>query len=423
MAKVHVIGAGLAGLSAALELAEPGISVSLYEAAQAAGGRCRSYYDARLDAIIDNGNHLLLSGNRAALAYLERIGTRGTLSGPAAPVLPFADLASGERWTLELGSFRAILGRGGGVPGIGPRDYLAALALIGAGPKTRIGDRLDDNTLGFRRLWRPMLVAGLNTEPRDASARLAWTLLTKTLARGAGACRPLIIQGGLSAAFVDPALTLLEARGTTVAFGRRLQGMQSDGDFIRVLMFGDDAVELARDDAVVLAVPPTSAADLIPGLKAPDAFSAILNIHFKTAPMADLPPMLGMLNSISEWLFSYPDRLSVTISAADRLLDMPREELAELVWMEICSVSGETHPLPVWQVIKERRATFLATPEQQARRPQARMQYRNLVLAGDWIDTGLPATIEGAIQSGVAAARLIRRIGSGKDQPRHEPAL
>ena len=103
----------------------------------------------------------------------------------------------------------------------------------------------------------------------------------------------------------------------------------------------------------------------------------------------------------------FPDRLSVTISGADRLLDVPREELAGTLWAEVAKVTRIEKPLPPWQIVKEKRATFAATVAENARRPGARTAYANLVLAGDWTATGLPATIEGAIRSGHRAAGLI----------------
>src|SRR3954452_13217015 len=98
---VHVVGAGLAGLAAAVRLASAGRSVQLHEAAAHAGGRCRSYFDAELGCRIDNGNHLLLAGNRGALDYLERIGALGTVEGPPDAVFPFVDAATEERWTVR----------------------------------------------------------------------------------------------------------------------------------------------------------------------------------------------------------------------------------------------------------------------------------------------------------------------------------
>jgi uncharacterized protein with NAD-binding domain and iron-sulfur cluster len=98
----------------------------------------------------------------------------------------------------------------------------------------------------------------------------------------------------------------------------------------------------------------------------------------------------------------------VTISCADRLLDVAREHLAEQIWQEVAAVTGLPAAMPLWQIVRERRATFAATPAQNARRPGARTRWSNLFLAGDWTQTGLPATIEGAIRSGYRAADLVR---------------
>ncbi|MGE5779598.1 MAG: FAD-dependent oxidoreductase, partial [Hyphomicrobiales bacterium] len=130
---VHVIGAGLAGLSAAVRLAGRGVSVIVHEAAGVAGGRCRSYHDPLLDMVIDNGNHLLLSGNHAALSYLETIGSRRGLVGPAAAEFAFIDLASGERWTLRINAGRLpwwIFDRRRRVPDTTARDYLSFARLL-----------------------------------------------------------------------------------------------------------------------------------------------------------------------------------------------------------------------------------------------------------------------------------------------------
>ncbi len=124
--------------------------------------------------------------------------------------------------------------------------------------------------------------------------------------------------------------------------------------------------------------------------------------------------MIGVIGGTVEWIFAFPDRLSVTISGADRLLDEPREALAQRLWAEVAQVHGlPPEPMPPWQIVRERRATFAATPEQDAKRPQPLTKWKNLILAGDWTQTGLPATIEGAIRSGFRAADLalqVRRV-------------
>ncbi|HEX8417012.1 MAG TPA: FAD-dependent oxidoreductase, partial [Methylobacterium sp.] len=215
--------------------------------------------------------------------------------------------------------------------------------------------------------------------------------------------------GGLSAAFVDPAVAYLETRGATLRFGRRLRSLGFGAGRIDRLEFSEATLDLAPGDAVVLALPPWVATDLVPGLAAPQSFRSIVNAHYAIRPPADAPLVLGVVNGLTEWLFAYPDRLSVTISGADRLLDVPREDLALKIWAELSTLTGLAPELPSWQIVKEKRATFAATPAEAARRASAVTSHDNLVLAGDWTATGLPSTIEGAIRSGTNAAHALLR--------------
>jgi hypothetical protein len=139
----------------------------------------------------------------------------------------------------------------------------------------------------------------------------------------------------------------------------------------------------------------------------PTKFRAIVNAHYKIDPPAGLAPLIGVIGGLTQWLFAFPGRLSVTISAADHLIDAPREELAARIWREVAEIAGIAAPMPAWQIVREKRATFAATPEEDAKRPDAATAWTNMSLAGDWTRTGLPATIEGAIRSGGKAARAI----------------
>jgi hypothetical protein len=217
----------------------------------------------------------------------------------------------------------------------------------------------------------------------------------------------------LSATLIAPALARLQQRGAAVHLDHQLRAIRFGAKRVDALDFGGETVALADDDAIVLAVPPYAAASLIRGLDVPTEFRAIVNAHFRVAPPAGQPPILGVLNGTVEWIFAFPGRLSVTISAGDRLIDTPREQLAKTIWAEVASATGLPPELPPWQIVRERRATFAATPAQDLKRPGAQTAWRNLVLAGDWTNTGLPATIEGAIRSGNRAAALV----AGQEQP------
>jgi squalene-associated FAD-dependent desaturase len=409
---VHIIGAGLAGLAAALKLTGRGEEVIVHEATAIAGGRCRSYHDASVGMVIDNGNHLLLSGNQAALDFLRDIGAADRLIGPATAEFPFVDLAGGQSWTLRFNDGRIpfwIFDAARRAPGTWFCDYLMLVRLLRPPPGKTVGEVVACEGPLYWRLVEPLLLAALNIEPPQGSAKLASAVIRETLAAGGRACRPLIAHDGLGPTLIEPALASLQQRGAELRLEHQLRAIRFGTSRVDALDFGGETIALAAEDAVILAVPPYAAAGLIRGLEVPTEFRAIVNAHFGIAPPAGQPPILGVINGTVEWLFAFPGRLSVTISAGDRLIDTPREELARTIWAEVAKLTGLPTELPPWQIVRERRATFAATPAQDARRPGAVTAWRNLVLAGDWTNTGLPATIESAIRSGNRAAELVAR--------------
>ncbi|HWX60684.1 hydroxysqualene dehydroxylase HpnE [Bradyrhizobium sp.] len=412
---VHIIGAGISGLSAAVRLANAGLHVHVHEATQQAGGRCRSYFDAATNLTIDNGNHLLLSGNRHALGYARAIGTEAGLVGPARAKFPFVDLADGRRWQLDLGDSRLplwLFDSSRRVPDTAVGDYLKLAPLTWAGTDRLVGDAIPCHGTLYQRLVQPLLLAALNVDPPEGSAGLAGAIVRETLLAGGQACRPLIARDGLSAVLVEPAVRLLQDKGASLRFGHELRALATSADRVGALNFGTgDEIVIGPDDAVIIAVPPRAAAALLPGLKTPTQFRAIVNAHFRCDPPPGAAPILGVIGGTVEWLFKFPQRLSVTISNADRLVDMPREQLARTIWRDVCAAAGVSGDLPPWQIVRERRATFAATPEQNGLRPGPVTTYKNLFLAGDWTDTGLPATIEGSVRSGDRAASLVLRLG------------
>jgi squalene-associated FAD-dependent desaturase len=405
---IHVIGAGLSGLAAAVRLAECGETVIVHEAARQAGGRCRSYHDQQLDMVIDNGNHLLLSANHAALAYLKTIGAADRLTGPKTSEFAFMDLATSERWTVNIndGPLPLWLFDAKRRPlGTKATDFLGLVKLL-LPTKKAMGEVIDCSGPAYDRFLQPLMLAALNTDPKEGAASLAGQIIRETIMRGGKYVRPLIAHEGLGHALVEPALAYLSSRNAMVRFGDRMRALEVANGKVAALDFGDQKAELRLGDRVILAVPPLVAAALVPGLTTPTSSRAIVNAHFRLDPPANLPSMMGIINATTEWLFSYPGRLSTTTSGADRLLEQSREDLAATIWKEVAAIAGLSGAMPAWQIVRERRATFAATPEENARRPGSKTALSNLYLAGDWTDTGLPATIEGAIRSGNRAADL-----------------
>ncbi|MGA9036287.1 MAG: hydroxysqualene dehydroxylase HpnE [Pseudolabrys sp.] len=407
---VHIIGGGLAGLAAAERLCQSRRTIVIHEATAQAGGRCRSYYDQSTGMVIDNGTHLLLSGNHAALSFTEAIGSRPGLRGPDEAQFPFIDIASGEQWTLRFGDSRFpwwVFDKDRRVPQTAVVDYLSLARLVWTSADKPIGKLMNCDGPIYDRLLEPLLLAALNITPREGSAKLAGAVIRESLALGGQACRPLLAREGLGSVFVEPAIVHLRERGVAIVFEDELIEPLFGKGRVSRLKFARQTVDLGVNDAVILAVPPYVATNLVPGLIAPSSFRGIVNAHFRIDPPAHLPPMLGVLNGTCEWIFPLSGRISATISDAGRLFDMQRTELAQTMWNDIAKVAGLPSTLPPWQIVRERRATFAATPEENARRPTAETSWENLFLAGDWTQTGLPATIEGAIRSGYRAADLV----------------
>ena len=399
---VHIIGAGLAGLACAVRLTNRRTPITIYEATEHAGGRCRSFFDNVLKRNIDNGNHLLLSGNRQAMAYMQAIGSLQSMPPSEQAAFPFLDLESGERWSVEANwKLR--------VPGSSVLDLLYAFKLAWAPRSSTVAKTLKTSRPIFRKLWEPLSISILNTAPEEAAASLLWAVLKQTFGRGAQACRPCIAQHGLSQSLIDPALNLLKQKGANIRFNERLKSISFEDGRAVALIFGHNQISLGPGDTVIMALPIPAINELLPGLSVPNQFRSIVNGHFVLPKTRRGINFLGLIGGVAQWLFVRRGVASVTVSAADQLAEKSNEEIAKTLWPEVLrALKLNDTPLPAYRIIKEKRATFAQTPEQVRLRPDTRTKWSNVLLAGDWTDTGLPATIEGAVASGHKAANAVR---------------
>ncbi len=408
-ATVHVVGAGLAGLSCAVRLVGRGVKVVVYEASSRAGGRCRSFHDRVLDRLIDNGNHILLAGNRAVNEYLAAIGATDALTTIRPACFPFLDLESGERWEIRPNTGRLpwwLLVPARRPPGLGLRDLMAVRALATLPHRWPLGVALHCSPAALRRFWEPLAVAVLNTPFAEGDARLLWEVMRETFLRGEEACRPRLAPHGLGAAFVAPAEAHLRARGGEIRFATPVRGIEFSGSRASGLGFDGEVAALGPADQVILAVPPRNARRLLPELQVPMRMRAIINGHFLIGePRPEGGRFLGLIGGFAQWVFVRGDVASVTISAGDAIADLPNQEIAARMWNDVSRALGITdRALPPHRIVKEKTATIDQTPASVVFRPPAATRWCNVTMAGDWTDTGLPATVEGAIRSGFLAA-------------------
>jgi predicted NAD/FAD-dependent oxidoreductase len=401
----HVIGAGVAGLTAALALADAGHAVTIHEATPQAGGRCRALTDGT-----DNGTHALLGANRAALRFLARIGACAGWVEPEPDGLPVLDLRDGtaRRVALSPLAWRDPALR---PDGASPAALLAFAGLaLPFGRDRSVAEAMARHPAFLRGFADPLTVAALNTPSTEASAHRLGAVLRR-LGRP-GAARLFVAREGLGPDLVGPAVAAMRAAGIGLRFSVRLRRLVTQGARVVALEFSEDGtVALGGEDVVVLALPPWEALRLLPHTDAPVDHAPIVNLHF-ARPAATPVRFIGMLDALCQWVLVRPSGLSVTVSAGDAAVREEASSLAPRAWAEL-RMAAQALGLPgAWpaappacRVVKERRATPRHRPGPPPR--PARLPLLNLALAGDWTMPDLPATIEAAVLSGAAAAHAL----------------
>jgi squalene-associated FAD-dependent desaturase len=428
--RVAVVGGGLAGLAAALECADAGASVTLFESRRRLGGATFSV--RRKGYWLDNGQHVALRCCTAYRAFLRRIGVEHHLeiqprlripvlsSDGSTAVLDRTALPPPLHLALTLLRYRHLT----------IRERLAAVraarALQGLDPKDR---SLDAQTLALwlgargqseraiSALWNLIALPTLNLDAHEASLLPAVKVFRTGLLDESDACDMALPRIPLQHLHGDPAAAALRARGARIEIGVEVRRVEARGDGFR-LDLGDD-VEAA--DVVVLAVPHHSVTRLAPeGVVAADAMrglgaSPIVNVHLHFERRVLFEPFAAALDSPVQWLFdrtasSGVERgqlVSVSLSGAEQELAETQEEIVARVRpaAEELLPAARGAALLDAAVTKEPRATFRATPGTAALRPGTRTEVPGLYLAGAWTDTGWPATMEGAVRSGTAAAQ------------------
>jgi squalene-associated FAD-dependent desaturase len=446
MSRIVVVGGGLAGLTAAVRLADAGEQVTVLERLSAAGGRVRRIRGPA-DEDLDWGQHLMLGAYRSTRALARRLGTAEQLRFVERPT-PLAT-ESGGRHLYGVGGLPAPFHALPALFGLTHLGLFERLALGRPVLAAKLGVRLAPGRLdrgsaldwlrangqsdgAIRGFWEPLVVATCNAAPAEASAALLATVIDQGFFAEREDALPLLPERTLHDALVGPALAAIAERRGEVRTGEgavRLDGPPG-GRITAVRTTKGNELPV---DAVVLAVPSWDVAGLLPENSARDGI-AEQAAWLGASPIVcvevwfDRPwfehPFAGLIGATVQWVFAHPpgrvpgagQRLSLVVSRAGTWIERPNEELIAGALDELrrffpnARAAREVATL----VIRERRATFLGRPGQASRRPTTRTPVPNLVLAGDWTATGLPATIEGAVRSGEAAARALGARPAGE---------
>jgi uncharacterized protein with NAD-binding domain and iron-sulfur cluster len=415
--RIHVVGAGVAGLSAAIAATKDGGEVVVYEAAPQPGGRCRTIRPADGFAH-DNGTHVLFTGNTGALRFLTTIGARDRWFEPEPSGLPVYDAPADLMRFIGLNPLSWL--RESRRPyGMTLRSFARIVRLAFSSTDRPVAAIVGDCPV-MHSLVEPLTTAMLNTPAAQASSkRLARAL--RRLGRP-GAAHLLVARNGLSEDLIEPAAATLVARGGSVRAGQRLQGLMTKDARVTGLALTDRTVMLAPEDRVVLALPPGEIRRLLPMLPVPTTHQPILNVHFRIHGF-DIPRFVGLTGTLAQWALVRRDHVSVTVSAAEDVIDRSSAEIAARVWREIApalarlGLDTATDLEPESRIVKEKRATIRQAAEAQPQPPL--LPFSNLALAGDWIGF-LPASIESAVLSGDRAASALRIVRHTREGVRSE---
>ncbi len=431
-----------------MELATHGLSLTILEQAPRLGGRCYSFTDEETGDTVDNGQHVLLGAYHSLWRYLDLIGTRRFVHPEPALALPLFLPERGRGW-FRIASLPA------------PFHLLAAMLRFGLVPfrdrwnMVKVGVALqnldrepDDDLRGMsveewliglgqseearRCLWYPIAISVMNEQPRHASAHLFARVLRAAFLGRRSDSAMLIPEVGQTELYVAGAEQLLRRRGALVRTSAEVQSLLCSGGEISGVRLGDGSQVQSR--FVLSTIPPAALSRILPsdlGQRLPFerlgefGVSPIVSIHlwFDRHFMADR--LIGLIGGTLQWIFnrrkivSGGDEnrayISGVISGARDAVDLGKEELVALALRDLESIYPEARDARLLRsiVLKEKRATFAPRSDVEGLRPRADTPVKNFFLAGDWTETGLPATIEGAVISGFRAAELIMAASRG----------
>lgn len=441
---VVVIGAGFAGLSAGVALAERGFRVAVLERKPALGGRAYSFEDPDTGDFVDNGQHVLMGCYTEALDFLRKIGSAGKLvfqrdleiemlaapgrsatlrtarlPGPlhmSAALMRYRHLSLRERLGVVRGGLKMLAMR--------RREHRALEKMTVADLMTALGQSENSR----RAFWYPLSVATLNDEPEVSSAALLAEVLKRAFFSRRKDSAFVYSRVGLSDLYCTGAREFIERAGGVVAAHSIVEGIETgdDGTAVRVRLRDGRRLGAAN---FICAAAPNNLLRMLPEGAVADPFfarlaelgtSPIICAHVWLDREVTRSAFVGFIGTTTQWLFNkrriferhgerHPGYLSFVISGARKLVDQPNEEILDLVMNDLATMIPAARGASVLKaiVLKEKQATMAPEPRSYELRPKAKTPIANLFLAGDWVQTGLPATIESAVISGRAAAAAV----------------
>ena len=423
MKQCLIIGSGIAALTAASILSSKKISVTLLESSPRSGGRTYSFLDKNTNTIIDNGQHIMMGCYKDAMAFIKIIGAENNFEYQKNLKLKFLDRDKKE-FQINADSFFypinllfAIL-KYDVLKTNEKINFLSFIAKLPFVSKRSIKnltvkgwlEKEEQSSNAIKYFWEMLCVGALNTNLEKASAFIFYEILIQIFFRGNLASTIILPKYGLSESIINPAVSFIEIHG-----GRIIQS-----ETVKEIIIKNQSVVSVKSennvyynfDYVISAIP-LYALDKIISLKLLEInltlqYSTILNIHIWINKNILPEKFFGLLDSPLHWIFAKENHVNIVISDAGYLNEKSNEELYDFVMDELVQfIPVSKDEVNNYKIIKEKRATFIPSPDILNRRANSKTKLKNFFLAGDWINTGLPSTIESAAKSGRIAAELI----------------
>ncbi len=424
MKKVLIIGGGLAGLSAAVFLARKGIKTVIIESSPAPGGRARSFTDTRLNAEIDNGQHLMMGCYKETLNFFDIIGAKDNIEIQDNLSAKFAE-RGGRIFQLDasplfypLNLLIAMI-RFRAVPFADRLKIIFTLASLFRTDESKLNNisvkeflrQKGQSERAISSFWEIISVGTLNTSTEKASALLFTRILKTVFLTGKKSSSFVLPKKPLSRVYVEKALEYIKAKGGEIHYSETVKEItESSRPTVKT-----SQNSYSDFDHIISSVQHHSLVKFAPWIqnKLPEnlrfSYSPILTMHLflESNPFHDR--FLGLLGSPLQWVFNNGDHLSLLTSDAGKFDGYKKDELFELFCSELTDFFPIFYKKLVkgYRIIIEKRATFIPDISSTILREKIPASCPGMILAGDWVNTGLPATIEGAVLSGRLAADKI----------------
>ncbi len=352
----------------------------------------------------------MFSANKNFKNFCELIGSSKTIK-EIPPNFFFFDSERNLEWNLDLSSgyTKFLTGKKKLIPGTKLFDYFSLLRLSFASEDSSVFEIVGNSKI-FKTFWEPLTLGVMNTDPNLASARVLSNVLKKTIYKGEKFCRIFQPKINWNETLIKPAVNKIKKDGGQINYGNLLKKIHVSDNNVCELFFMKNKIKVNKDDRVVISIPPTNLSKLLGNCSLPNQYNTILNLHFKIKPK-DInlfqEPIVGFINSLTQWVFVKRNHLSVTVSNANNLNSTDTEELIVKIWSEICKYIKKKIVYENVQIVREKKATYIQSPSNINLVKKFNNIPENVLIAGDWTQYNLPCTIEASILSGKKAIETI----------------